>query len=263
MPTDYTAQNRQLFDAVASTYDQLCYLHLAALALAQRVPVGAGQRVLDIATGTGVIAGALGARGATVTGLDLSPRMVEQATQNNALPNVTFAVADALALPYPDHSVDTITCGAGLFFMSDMLAALSEWRRVLRPGGQVYFSAFGRGLLGGLPQLWREELLAYQLRPAAPPLGRLPTPEAAQNLLQEAGFCQVQASLHPLTYTLPTPQARWDDIAAGLEGAMLQELDEPARHDLQAKHLARLAQLPWPQRVAVPLIVAQGEKGDG
>lgn len=257
---DFTAQNKALFDQVAPTYDQLSFLRLAALAFAEQVPVQAGMRVLDLTTGTGEVAHALAKRGAQVTGVDLSPQMIEAANQKYNLPNLNFTVADAAALPFPDRSFDLVTCAAGLFFIPDMLAALTEWKRVLKAGGKLHFTSFGRGLLGDLPGLWREELAGYGLRPGSPPLGRIPTPEAAAQLLQEAGFAAVSAAISPLPYALPHAQARWKDIEAGLEGAVLGTLDQATRQELRSRHQARLSALSWPQKVSLPLITAQGRK---
>lgn len=263
-PTERTAQNARLFGQVAATYDQLGFLRLAALALAQQVQLAPTARVLDIATGTGEVALALAGRAGAVTGLDLSPAMIALAqakAEAAGQPGVQFVVGDAAQLPFADASFDAVVCAAGLFFMPDMEAALREWRRVLTPGGQLVFSSFGRGLLGTLPGLWREELGSLNLKPASPPLGRIPTPQAAQTLLQDAGFVQVTVQPVPLTYTLSAPAARWQDIALGLEGTVLHSLSAQQQAEVQARHLKRLSALPWPQHLPVPLLLARGVCG--
>lgn len=253
--------NAAQFDRLAPEYDALGFLTAAAHALAAQVsPVG---RVLDVATGTGTVALALAERGAEVVGVDIAPAMLEVARARAAgRPHLHFTEAEATALPFADAAFDTVTCGAGLFFVPEMVTALREWARVLRPGGEVVYSAFGRGLLGPLPGLWRERLASEGVKPGAPPLGRIGSPEAAAELLCEAGFTDIRADLTVLDYRLPSPAARWADIAAGLEGLPLRDFSPETRERLRAEHLAELEPLfaGGPLTVPIPLIVARGKK---
>ena len=264
-----TQHNARLFGQVAPTYDRLGFLTLAARHLAARTPIRAGDHVLDVACGTGTVALALAERvgpQVTVTGTDLAPEMVEVARRKGVgAVNLRFEVADGAALPFPDATFDVVTCAAGLFFLPDMTAALREWRRVLRPGGRVVFSTFGRGLLGDLPGLWRERLAGDGVKPGAPPLGRVPTPAAALDLLRGAGFTQAEAELTRLEYVLPDAGARWADIQAGLEGAPLATFPEARRAELRAAHLAELSPLfaGGPVTVPIPVIVACGIRAAG
>lgn len=255
-------QNRQLFGALAGTYDQLGFLGQAARFFAAQVPVQAGQRVLDIGCGTGEVALALAGRGAEVVGVDLAPEMVARAqARAQTVTGVSFHVADAQALPFPDRSFDRVVSAATLFFLPDMLAAVQEWGRVLVGGGELLFSSFGRGHLGEWPGWWREDLVAAGLKPGAPPLGRLPTPQAARELLEQAGFREVRAEQTELPYTMPTAQQRLNEIVAGLEGYPLRTLAPEQQEQVKARHLARLQTLSWPQTVPIPLIVARGIRG--
>lgn len=265
-PENRTAANARLFAQVAPGYDGLSFLTLAARDFALRLEVAPRARVLDVATGTGTVALALAPRAGEVIGTDLVPEMVQLAGHKaEGIGNLTFQVADGAALPFPDASFDLVVCGAGLFFFPDMARALREWGRVLRPGGRVAFSAFGRGLLGPLPGLWRERLATVGVRAGAPPLGRLPTPEAALALLQDGGWEEARANLFTLSHTVPDVERRWAEIAAGLEGAGLAELSAPTRAKLEAEHRAELAPLfaAGPLTVPLPLIVAQGRKTGG
>ncbi|GGK37358.1 methyltransferase [Deinococcus malanensis] len=262
LPEDQARHNAARFDRLATTYDQLGFLALAARELARQLRVEPGQAVLDVASGTGTVALELASRVGTsgrVVGTDLAPRMVAQArSKAQGIPQLSFELADASALPFPDATFDRVICASGLFFMPDMVQALREWRRVVRPGGLVAFSSFGPGLLGELPALWREELTASGLKPAPPPLGRLPSVEAARELLQQVSFQDAQVSLEPLSYTLSSPEARWADITAGLEGDPVSALSAEALARLRRAHLSRLREAvpSWPLTVPVPVIVA-------
>ncbi|MDP9369429.1 MAG: ubiquinone/menaquinone biosynthesis methyltransferase, partial [Chloroflexota bacterium] len=99
----------------------------------------AGERVLDVATGTGDLALALGAAGATTAvGIDFAPPMIRAASVKAAgRPDVALVVGDALYLPFPDGAFDACTVSFGLRNMADYEAALREMARVLRPGGRL------------------------------------------------------------------------------------------------------------------------------
>jgi SAM-dependent methyltransferase len=142
-----TMSGFQFRQEAASTYDR----NTRALLSRQLVPwviraarVGPGHRVLDIATGTRLIAEAAAALvGPTghVVAADLSPAMIEQARGRlGALPNVSLEIQNAQSLPYPDESFDAMTCGLGMMFFPDPAAALAEFHRVLRPDGRVAVS---------------------------------------------------------------------------------------------------------------------------
>lgn len=99
-----------------------------------------GKRVLDAACGPGLYAAELVRRGAEVTGFDQSSRMVEIC--RDRLGRGDFRVHD-LADPIgwlPDGSVDLVLCALAMEYVDDRVAALREFRRVLRPGGAVVFS---------------------------------------------------------------------------------------------------------------------------
>jgi ubiquinone/menaquinone biosynthesis C-methylase UbiE len=99
-----------------------------------------GKQVLDAACGPGLYAAELVSRGAQVTGFDASPRMVEICRER--VPDAEFLVHD-LADPLdwlPDGSVDVALCALAIEHVDDRVAALSELRRVLKPGGALVLS---------------------------------------------------------------------------------------------------------------------------
>jgi len=94
--------------------------------------------VLDAACGTGRYSARLAARGHHVIGVDQSDAML--AIARRKLPQATFCRGDLRSLPVDDDSVDAVVCALALVHLSDLSAALAEFRRVLRPGGRLIVS---------------------------------------------------------------------------------------------------------------------------
>ena len=140
---------RRLFATIADRYDLITVLlsygqdRRWKARLADLAGVGAGERALDLACGTGDIAALLAARGARITGLDLTPRMIELARAKR-LSGAVFLVGDMMALPFPNNAFDLVTTGYGLRNVPEIAGALDEIHRVLKPGGRLLSLDFNR-----------------------------------------------------------------------------------------------------------------------
>lgn len=151
------------WDLAADDYEplwraQLAEAQAAMMALASPAP---GNRVLDIACGTGLVsfetARAVGPDG-HVLGVDISGRMVDSAerrAREAKLPNCSFARMDAETLSLPEASFDAVLCALGLMYMPDPERALREMRRVLRPGGRISLVVWGEQSKCGWSALFR------------------------------------------------------------------------------------------------------------
>ena len=109
----------------------------------QAAAVGPGDRMLDVACGTGVVARAAADRVApdgSVTGVDLNPAMLTVARR--VAPEIDWRQGDVAALPFDDDAFDVVTCQSAIFFFPDPTGALREMGRVTRPGGRVAVQAF-------------------------------------------------------------------------------------------------------------------------
>jgi SAM-dependent methyltransferase len=115
-----------------------------AAKLVKFAQVASGQKVLDVACGTGVVAVTAARRGANVSGLDLTPVLIERARHNANVAGVDidFIDGDAEALPYPDASFDVVLSQFGHIFAPRPAVALREILRVLKVGGRVAFSTW-------------------------------------------------------------------------------------------------------------------------
>jgi demethylmenaquinone methyltransferase/2-methoxy-6-polyprenyl-1,4-benzoquinol methylase len=143
---------RRLFATIADRYDLITGLlsygqdrrwkrRLARLSGARPE-----TKVLDLACGTGDIAFALAHRGARVVGLDITHRMVQLAQQKaeGAERLVRFVTGDMMALPFRDGEFDVVTTGYGIRNVPEISQAVSEMRRVLKPGGTLLSLDFNR-----------------------------------------------------------------------------------------------------------------------
>lgn len=106
--------------------------------------IASGESVLDVGTGTGVVAITAARAGARVTGLDLTPALLEQARENAriAQKDIVWTEGDAEQLPYPDASFDVVVSQFGHMFAPRPDVAVAEMRRVLKPGGRVAFATW-------------------------------------------------------------------------------------------------------------------------
>lgn len=130
----------------------------ARLALIEHAGVGAGTRVVDVGCGSGEFLALLADHGAEVSGVDPAPGMV--AVARRSLPNAEIREADFSALPWPDGTFDVVTAVNSLQFAGDMVAALREATRVLRPGGRVGIANWAEADLNDLDTIENAVALA-------------------------------------------------------------------------------------------------------
>jgi demethylmenaquinone methyltransferase / 2-methoxy-6-polyprenyl-1,4-benzoquinol methylase len=168
-----------LFAAIARRYDLLNDLQSFGLhrlwkrRVAALAAVKTGDRALDLCCGTGDIAFALANRGAEVTGLDFSDKMLEVAqarlqNRQSTTGSLRFMQGDAQQLPFPDHSFDAVTVGYGLRNLSNWETGLGEMVRVAKPGGRIISLDFGKPA----NPLWRAMYFTH-LRCSVPLVGLL------------------------------------------------------------------------------------------
>jgi len=164
-----------------------------------------GERVLDVACGTGNAALAAARRGARAVGVDPAEALLGLARERAAAlgAEATFNVGDALAVPVADGEFDAAVSVFGVIFAPDADRAAAELLRAVRSGGRVVLSswvpkgpiaAVGRSLFGALPT-----------PPAAP--ARWGDPDWVRELLTRHGATVVEIREHGLAFTAASPQA--------------------------------------------------------
>jgi SAM-dependent methyltransferase len=131
------------FDRRAPTYDDSTMHQWQAEHAAQLLNPQPGQRILDIATGTGLAVRAAASRtgaGTYFVGLDVSEQMLRIALQHANSDRQTFLCADAHHLPFKPTVFDAILCVAAVPYLQDLTQAVAEWRRVSRPSAVAVFT---------------------------------------------------------------------------------------------------------------------------
>jgi ubiquinone/menaquinone biosynthesis C-methylase UbiE len=168
-----------------------------------------GERVLDVACGTGVVTRLIPERvgpSGYVTGLDMSPGMLAVARSVLDDPNVTWEEGNAVELPFAEDAFDVVTCQQGLQFFPERAKALREMRRVLRPGGRLALSVWRSIEYNPVFHLLSEALA----RLAGPDAGAMPPFSLGdraelRRLVDEAGFTDVSVCIDGMIGRFPSP----------------------------------------------------------
>lgn len=244
-----------LFNLVASGYDNaaLRYFPFAADRLIAQMQPASGAKVLDVATGTGVVAlaaaQAVGEKGRVIA-IDLAEAMLDRLQEKIdkfGIGNIDLHVMDASSLDFRRDYFDHVVCSFGIFFLPDMLLALKEWVRVLKPGGRILFTSFGKESFQPMADILMKQLVAYNaLAPDQnPPVAaqRLAEVEQCRRLLAEADLGNMKVQTDQLGYHLKDETLWWDVVwNSGFRG-LVEKIPAEQRDAFKAEHLAEVRRL--------------------
>jgi ubiquinone/menaquinone biosynthesis C-methylase UbiE len=198
-----------------------------------------GERVLDVACGTGVVARLaaerVGAAG-TVAGIDINPGMLAVARSvTSAGMSIEWHESNVVELPLPDEAFDVVLCSLGVQFFPDRLAALREMRRVLAPGGRLVFN-----VPGPAPRVFvvLAEALSRHIDPGlAAFVNRvfsLHDADELQQLMGAAGFREGYARSYTRTLRLPASEEfLWQYVSSTPLVEAVARADEESRAALE------------------------------
>lgn len=206
-----------MFDELANRYDlandlmSLGQDRLWRRAVVRAVDPRPGERVLDVAAGTGTSSEPLGRDGAFVVPCDFSAGMVRHGKR--ARSELAFVVGDAVSLPFADGSFDAVTISFGLRNLVDVEAGLREFLRVTRPGGRLVVCEFSR-------PTWtpfRTVYLEYLMR-ALPAIARRVTtdPESYVYLAESIRAWPAQDELAALFAAAGWGRVEWRNLSGGI-----------------------------------------------
>ncbi len=195
-----------MFNSISARYDLLNHLLSFGVdrfwrrAVVRRIQAEKVVNVLDIACGTGDLTIALWKKGLNVTGVDIAEKMVEIAKKKSSVLNISekaapqYIIAPAESLPFGHNSYDAVTIGFGIRNFEDRKKALSEIKRVLRPGGFLAVLEFSTAR----NPVWRKIFCFYFFK-ILPIIGRIISndsqayrylPESVRKFPTPAEFCE-------------------------------------------------------------------------
>ena len=213
-----------------------------------------GERILDLATGTGWTSRLVARRGATVIGADIAADLLEAARANAAAANlpIDYQIGDAENLPFEDNSFDAVISTCGIMFASRPQAAARELARVCRKGGRVALTTWLTD--GNLFKMF-QVMKRYMPPPPSPPPPspfEWGNPERVRDLLNPAFDLKFERGVS--YYREPSAEAAWETFSTGYgpTKSLAASLD-PERHEaLRADFIAFHAGFPTPLGICVP-----------
>ena len=244
--TEAHAAPREAWDAIAEGFDRYVAPQEAELASEALRMVGleAGERLLDVAAGTGGLSLPAARLGAEVLATDWSPAMMEMfaaRVRDEGLMNAEGRVMDCHALDLPDDSFDVTGSQFGVMLVPDQPRALREMVRVTKPGGRVLLIAYGSP-----PELEFLQLFISALSVVAPDFAGLPDdppplefqvsdPEVLRRRLTEAGLRNVRVERTAERPAFGSGQEMWDWVLHGnpIPGMLVADLEDEQRARLR------------------------------
>lgn len=249
-------------DALPDAYERLlapAVFEPWASVLLDTVGVAPGSRVLDVASGTGVVARAAARRVGVdgyVVASDVSGPMLARSAAvgaEGAAAPIEYREAPADALPFEDGSFDAVLCQQGLQFFPAPPAAISEMRRVLRPRGVAGVAVWAQGHPLEPFGVYGDELAAIGAEPPFPRAFESATftmsLEAVRSLLQDAGFSAVDAGVVELDVSWPEARSAAAGVLGTPFGPLVNALSPDQRTQFEAALLKRFA----PEKPGVPI----------
>lgn len=199
-----------------------------------------GERVLDVACGTGLIARLaaeqVGPSG-SVAGVDISAEMIAVARTVPAptAPEIGWHEGDAASLPLPDGAFDVVLCQMGLMFVNDKPGAAAEFARVLTAGGRVVLNT--PGAIQPPLEIMDDALarhISADLAGFVRTVFSMPDPAVLEHLLRDAGLDDIEATTSTTTLRLPPPaEFLWQYIGSTPLAAFVKNAPDEARTALE------------------------------
>ena len=205
-----------MFDDVAHAYDKTNDLLSFGQAkrwrkkLTEKVDPQSGEKILDIAAGTGTSSMALKLSGVEVIAADFSKGMLAEGKKR--YPELEFVFADAMKLPFKNNEFDVVTMSFGLRNVQDRDKALGEFLRVLKPGGRLVICEFSHvpGLLGVFYRAYLTLILPLVSRLASK------TPDAYSYLSESIVAWPKQAELAKDIAKAGFSKTQWKNLSFGV-----------------------------------------------
>jgi ubiquinone/menaquinone biosynthesis C-methylase UbiE len=240
-PEAFTAFEVAGWEAKASGYDDFLGQVTGRLVdpLLDAVAVGSGARLLDVATGPGYAAARGAERGASVVGIDISDEMVALASTLH--PQLDFRVASAEALPFPEDSFEAVVGNFALLHLARPESAISEFSRVLVPGGRLALTVWDnpeRARLFGvfLDAVTEAGADPPEEIPVGPPFFRFSDEQELDRLLDDQRLEQIKVETITFSQPVSSPDELWSGLLAGTvrTSALIQRQRDEVQTQIRA-----------------------------
>ncbi len=216
-----TEQSPEGWSGIATSYETIFQKFTVQFAqkTADLLNIRPGERVIDVAAGTGAFSFIAAQRGAQVLATDFAAGMIaglDRRIAEESVPNIRTAVMDGQALEVPDASFDVSVSALGLIFFPDINKGLSELYRVLVPGGRVGIVCWGTPATSEFKSLIKSAVnsavpdFAFPQNP--PVWARLAGEESLSRHLSQAGFQNVQITTVTGKLEIDNPESFWHDF---------------------------------------------------
>jgi len=218
-PEDANRSVTFTFNAAADAFDNsaLGFRDYFGRKTVEKLNLREGARVLDVCCGTGssaIPAAELVGPSGFVIGIDLADRLLALAREKarqHALQNIAFHAADMLELDYTAESFGAVLCIFGIFFVPDMPAAVRQLWRLVRPGGKLAITTWGRNVLEPANGLfWRSvRELRSELPIPSNPWDSIADPKGLRQMLRDGGAKAVEVIAENKLHPIRSPEDWW------------------------------------------------------
>jgi ubiquinone/menaquinone biosynthesis C-methylase UbiE len=264
-----TLSYRQFSGTAAENYERYFVPAIAtpvSADLLRAADLQRGERVLDVACGTGLVARLADERvapGGAVTGIDVAPEMIDVARTASPA-RIEWRVADAAALPFDPGVYDVVLCQMGLMFMEDRGAAVREMCRVLADHGRIAVNTPGP-IQPAFEAM--EQAIVEHINPEVGGFVRavfsMHDPDAVATLLREAGFEDVSTTVSSAELRLPPPaDFLWQYINLTPLGPFVAQAPEESQAAMERQVVERWQEyvVDGNTMVEQPMVIATGKK---
>ena len=257
------------FDTVAAGYDHpsLSFFPETAKRLIEHLQLNPADNLLDVCTGTGVVALAAAEKltQGKVTGIDLSSGMLQQAKDKatqKSLNNTEFKQMDLENLEFENGTFDIATSSFGLFFLEDMTTGLQNITNTVKPGGKVAITTFAGEAFSPMAEIFMENYKATGREMPTPSWKRLSTEELVREQFKEVGITNVTIHHEPLGYQMTDSQMWWDVVWNAGWRTFLNQMTEDEQMTFKEYHLKEISEIIGDDGVwfNTEILIAVGEK---
>ena len=250
-PAEIKSHIESIFNTVSDAYDspEMRYFPFAGDYMVDLVKPKPGEQVLDIATGTGMVAipaaQAVHPEG-RVHAIDIADGMLAKAHKNitkHALTNIDLYNMDAENIEFRSNYFDLITCGFGIFFLPDPYQAIKSWQHVLKSGGRVILSTFNTTAFMPMAQWFRD---CYEESGNTYPQAawqQFSDEQSCLSLFDDNVFENKQVTRKQHGIQLKDEHEWWHIIQSSGFRGILANLNDIQKKTLREKHLKQVAEL--------------------